>query len=564
MSDFGSEVGNSGLAIMGKLIDALLKLIGKIYELVKERTSAEYKLKKAEYEKIKDKAEAQKFAEKVEGMAGYVNHDDLVKAGVPLTAVGITLDDEGFKNLAERCKREGIVISGVEDVRERELTGKKSMIVECKQSDLVRLANLVDLMNDEMKIGLVQDEIQKLESVNQELETERAGLMNKGDLTQEETNRIKEISNEIEENNLVVENLNGQISEIRHEHSQELNQEQARGVVEKAVNGETQRGVTFDEAVDRWTGGNLDKDTTCYVVDAKDPNRYIVCNAQNDSFRNKDYIKTTYEVYNGSKQVYATNDGRFEGRPKDYWAREKAAMRDAGGFSDQVIKFYSVTELDSYRELYKAQNTAELDKLDVGKEGRNYFEIIKSLEAKLKECGAEYKDGAVIPINEENGKPITLKENMTDAERANAAEAAVIGKQISNYMELEQLESDVAIARTSVLTTNEGTNEHAAAQSVFEKMEGRYKAALDTEAQLIDLRKSINAVQAAHDVKVPETEKSDDRRDERVSEIGDERSSMAEYKGQIDKKKDDGAKENDVKDRDVNKQATIPKGKEDR
>lgn len=562
MSDFGSEVGNSGLAIMGKLIDALLKLIGKIYELVKERTSAEYKLKKAEYEKIKDKAEAQKFAEKIEGMAGYVNHDDLVKAGVPLTAVGITLDDEGFKNLAERCKREGIVISGVEDVRERELTGKKSMIVECKQSDLVRLANLVDLMNDEIKIGLVRDEIQKLESLNQELETERAGLMSKGDLTQEETNRIKEISSEIEENNLVIENLNSQISEIRHEHSQELNQEQARGVVEKAVNGETQRGVTFDEAVDRWTGGNLDKDTTCYVVDAKDPNRYIVCNAQNDSFRDKNYIKTTYEVYNGSKQVYATNDGRFEGRPKDYWAREKAAMRDAGGFSDLVIKFYSVKELEAYRENYKAQNASELDKLGAGQEGRNYDEIIKSLETKIDECGAEYKEGIV--FNKDSGKPVILTDNMSDVERANAAEAVVIGKQINNYMEIKQLESDVAIARTNVLTTNEGTDEHSAAQSVFEETEGKYKAALDMETQLIDERKGINAVQAEHDVKAQEMEKTDDRRDERVSEIGDERSSMAEYKGQIDKKKDEGAKGNDVKDRDINKQATIPKGKEDR
>ncbi|MBD5403026.1 hypothetical protein HDR58_09585 [bacterium] len=562
MSDFGSELGNSGLAIMGKIIDALLKLIGKIYELIKERTSAEYKLKKAEYENMKQDAKEKIFAEKIEGMVGYVNHEDLVKAGVPLTAVGITLDDEGFKKLAERCKREGIVISGVEDIRERELTGKKTIIVECKQSDLVRLANLIDLMNDEKKIDLVQEEIQKLESKNQELKSELEGLKGKEDLTPEEADRIKEIEAEIEENNLVIEELNNQISDIRHEHNQELNQEQARGVVEQAVNGETLRGVTFDEAVDRWTGGNLDKDTTCFVVDAKDPDRYIVCNAKNDTFRNQDYIKTTYEVYNGSKQVYATNDGRFEGRPKDYWAREKAAMRDAGGFSDLVIKFYSVKELEAYRENFKAQNATELDKLGAGKEGRNYDEIIKSLETKLNECGAEYKEGIV--INKESGKPITLTDSMSDVEMANAAEATVIGKQINNYMEIKQLESDVAIARTNVLTTDEGTNEHSVAQSVFEQTDSKYKAALDMETQLIDERKDINAIQAEHDVKMQEKEKPDDRRDERVSEIGDEKNTMAEYKGQIDKKKDNAAKGNDIKDRDVNRQNAIPKGKEDR
>lgn len=562
MSDFGSEVGNSGLSLMGKLIDALLKLIGKIYELVKERTSAEYKLKKAEYKEVKDKASQKKFAEKIEGKVGFVNHDDLVKAGVPLTVVGITMDDAGFKELAERCKREGIVISGVEDIRERELNGKKSMIVECKQSDLVRLAKLIDLMNDEKKIDLIQNEIQKTEDKTQELKTELEELKSKEAPTQEDIDRINTIENEIKENDLVVENLKGQIEGIRHEHSQELNQEQAMGVVEKAVNGETLRGVTFDEAVDRWTGGNLDKDTTCYVVDAKNPNRYIICNAQNDTFKNKDYIKTTYEVYNGSKQVYSTNDRRFEGRPKDYWTREKAAMRDAGGFSNMVIKFYSLKELETYRENYKAQNSVELDGLNVGKEGRNYDEIIKSLEDKLKDCGAEYKDGVV---SWQDGQAITLTDNMGDEEKANAAEAVVIGKQIDNYKEIKQLESEVAIARTTVITTDEGTEEHAAAQDNFDKAEKKYKDALSTESQLVDERKGINAVQAANDVKTQEIDRTDDRRDERVSEIDNEKSTMAEYKGEIsDKKKAGEAKGNDMKDREIVKENAIPKGKEDR
>lgn len=221
MSDFGSEVGNSGLSLMGKLIDALLKLIGKIYELVKERTSAEYKLKKAEYKEVKDKASQKKFAEKIEGKVGFVNHDDLVKAGVPLTVVGITMDDAGFKELAERCKREGIVISGVEDIRERELNGKKSMIVECKQSDLVRLAKLIDLMNDEKKIDLIQNEIQKTEDKTQELKTELEELKSKEAPTQEDIDRINTIENEIKENDLVRRDLSRGFSAKIHLYSNE-------------------------------------------------------------------------------------------------------------------------------------------------------------------------------------------------------------------------------------------------------------------------------------------------------------------------------------------------------
>lgn len=641
MSDFGSEMSNSGLTLMGKLLDALMKLFAKIYDTIKERTSADYKLKKEQLHEIKDKASEQKFIEKIEGKTGYVNHKDLVKAGVPLTAVGISLDDKGFKDLAARCKREGIVISGVEDIRERELNGKKNMLVECKQSDLKRLATLIDLMNDEKKIGKVQDEISKLEIKNSELTGELTELQGKEEPTQEDIERMAAIEAEIEENSTVITELQSQIDDVRHGHSKTLNEEQAYGVVEKAVNGETLRGVSFSEAVDRWTGGVIDKDTTCYVVDAKDPDKFVLCTARNDTFRQQDYIKTTYEVYNGSKQVYATNDARFEGRPKDYWTREKAAMRDAGGFSDLVIKFYSIKELEAYRENYKAQNANELDGLGVGKEGRDYDGVIKTLESKIDECGGAHKDGVV--VSKETGKPMTLTEGMSNNDRSTVAEAVIIGKQIDNYKEIKQLESDVAIARTNVLTTDEGTPEHKVAQAEFEAIGEKYKTALSTEESLIDERKGVNAVQAEQDVYksptknieyLPEDkaiidaletkiadaekynyefgrsidysddpkmraserkqlesmekdvsqmrseleqaktqavqnaqgyEKPDDRRDDRVTEVEDDRRTMSEYKGEIsDRKKADGAKGNDMKDREATKQKTVPTTRDDR
>lgn len=643
MSDFGSDVGNTSLNLMTKLIEALLKLIGKIFELIKDRTSVDYKLKKSEYRNMKDKTKQRKFVEKIEGKAGFVKHKKLVKAGVPLTVVGISLTNKAFKELSERCKREGIVISGVEDVRERALNGNKLMIVECKQSDLKRLAKLVDLMNDEKKINLIQEEIGKNENKNKNLEAKIDDIKNKdGVLTQKDIDEIKEIENEIEENNLVIEELKKQIYDIRHGHSEELNKEQAQGVCEQAVNGETLRGVDFNEAVDRWTGGSIDKDTTCYVVDAKNPERYIICTARNDTFKGQEYIKTTYEVYNGSKQVYATNDARFDGRPKDYWFREKAAMKDKGNFGDLVIKFYSIKELEAYRENYKAQNATELDGLNIGKEDRNYEAIIEALKNKIEECGGIYKNGLV--IDKETGKPMTLTEGMSDIDRAKIAEAVVIGKQIDNYKEILKIEADMAIARTDVITT-EGTLEHAATQAKFEKIESQYKAAIAKEAILFDERKSVNAIQAEQEVKtspirdieyLPQdktaieqleskiaekeafnfefkqsmfydyfenqsvyesmakelegreqevmtmraeleqmklqavknaqnAEKTDDRIEDKVTEVEDEKRSMAEYKDEIEnKKKADGAKTTDGKDRETTKQQDTSKGKEDR
>lgn len=514
MSDFGTDLGNNSLSLTGKLTEALLKLIGKTFDIIQEQ----------------------------KGKMGF-NHKNLEKASVPLTAVGITLNDKDFNELADRCKREGIVITGVEDIRERELSGNKSIIVECKQSDLQKIAGLVDLMNDEKKIDRINEEINTMKYKEAEL---------------------------IGEDNLIIQELEKQIKEIRYGHSEELNAEQAQGVCEQAVSGKNERGVTFDETLDRWTGGSIDKDTACYVVDAKDPNKYIVCNAKKDLFHNNEYIKTTYEVYDGSKQVYSGSDRRFEGRPKDYWAKEKAAMKETGGFRDLVFKFYSIHEVDAYRENYKMQNANKLDDLKVGNVGRNYDAIIKNLETKIDKCGATFRDGVV--IDKETGKAITLSEGMSDMERAKVAEASVIGKQITNYKKISQLEIDIAIARTNVLTTKEGTAEHKIVQAEFEQVESKYKSALEMEASLVDERKSVNAVQAEQEVTVlpqavknaQKAEKSDDRRDDRVDEIDENHRTMAEYKGEIaENKKKDGAKGNDVKDREATKKEAIPKSKGD-
>lgn len=316
-------------------------------------------------------------------------------------------------------------------------------------------------------------------------------------------------------------------------------------------------------------------------------------------------------------------------------------MKEAGGFGDMVIKFYSLKEVEAYRENYKTENETELTDLQVGKEDRDYEAIIKSLEAKIEKCGGEYKDGVV--IDKETGKAMTLTDSMSDKDKARIAEASVMGKQIANYEELAKLESEIGIARSETLVTVDGTAEGKKAQETFDKVQGKYKAALETEASLIDERKSINAVQAEQGVKTSsvknieylpqdkakitelvnkiaeqeaynssyaqeiyysedskmkdsmnknldgmekkvndmhgeleqlksqaiknaqEAEKTDDRREDRVDDVDDTHRTMDEYKGEIeDRKKKDGAKGNDVKDKETTKDKSIPKDKGDR
>ena len=141
----------------------------------------------------------------------------------------------------------------------------------------------------------------------------------------------------------------------------------------------------------------------------------------------------------------------------------------------------------------------------------------------------------------------------------------IVGKQITNYQELAKLENDRAIARTNVIVTNKGTAEHRVVQTELNEVENKYNLALETEKTLIEERKSIHVVKAEQDVTLQGHEKNDDRREERVNEVEEKRRTLAEYKGRIaDTVKNEGAKVNDLRDREVTKQQVIPSKKDDR
>lgn len=512
--DLGSDMGNAGVSFMAnlaqKVIDTVLGLLKKLFELWEKRTSVEYKLNKEKLKEQQEKNATEKAYKKVAGKAGFIRHKELQKAGVPLTATGVKCDEKDLARLSEACKRNGIIITAQDDVRSRELGGKRMFVIECRQSDLSRFADLVDSLNDAARIA--------------NLEAEKQAVLSLGDAM-------------TEEDKLYIEQLDQEILAIREGRSEMLNAEQAKGAIEQAVDGKTYSGVTLSEALDRWTGGEIDKDTTCYVVDAKDPDKYIVVTATQAHFDGKDYIKSTYDVYNGDKQVFSTNDGRFEGRTVDYWTKQKEAIRTEGGIGDTVIKFYSREEMEAYRETYLEQNAEELADMEQSTETKDYSEIKEQLTEKMKECGAVYEDGKA--IDAETGEPMQLTEGMSMTEQANVAEATVCAKQIENYSKMEQLQTDIVLAKAEVLQETEGTPEHARAVVKLETLENKFKAAEQTEAALIDERKGVNFVQSEQLCR-----EGNELTAERQPEIGVQKpkQKMADIKAEIGKAKQKAAR----------------------
>lgn len=470
MSDFGSDVGNSALSLTQKLSEAMLKLFERIFGEIAKRFSAEYKLKKIQLHDARTRAEKDKILSELPSKKGIYNYNRLTKAGVPLSFTGVKMSREDMQAFSNRMEREGMIFAGVKYKKDHSLGFKEPRMYEIvvQSKDLERVAELIETINDEKTINVIDSKIEE--------------ILEKGEESITEQDRVD------------LDSFKQQKEAIQRKFCDNLNQEQTVHITEKAVYGDSQRGMSFSRALDRNTGRSLDKDVFCIVADAKDPTKYIRCHGYMDEYKGNQYIKTDYEVFHGSQKVYQTHDGRFDDRPKDYWIIEKNKMQEIGGFGDTLFKFYDYTEYQKWAEEVKEQNDRELSVMDKTSAEKDYDELISSLESQLDENGAYYKDGAV--FDKETDKAITLNDEMSEEVKALNSEAVIIGKQINNYKELKNIDSELTVAQVELATAQEGSKDKTTAQVKYEQIKTKYESVVSVEKELIEQRKNINAVQA--------------------------------------------------------------------
>lgn len=473
MSDLGTDAGGSALSLTAKAMEALLRLMEQIFKSIQE--APERKLARIKLKTAKTDLEKQEILASLNGKAGLVNYEMLKKSGVDLQPLSAYMTKQELKEFAAICKREGVLISGMTDNIEKNAAGVKTYHLVCKKSDVTAINRIVNRLNDEKRIAGIDARVAELEA--------------KGDKM-------------TDQDKVDVAQLKEEKAAIQQKYCDELNSEMSNSVIEKAVTGGEQQKLTLDEALNRLTGRQIDKDVVSIVADANDPSKYIKCHGYQAIYRDKPYIKTDYEVYQGTKVVLKTHDGRFDGRPDGYWNDQKAAIQEAGQFSGTFFKFHSVVEYQKWAENVRSQNTQELNSME--QHGvKNYPDIVKELEEQLDKNGAKMQDGVV--VDKQTGEPLVLSDNMTEGQRAVVAEAAVIGKQIGNYEEMQRLETELSIAKANILVTEEGTPERSAAETEMAQLQSRFDSATNIEQQLLIERKEINAVQAEQIVRgVPE------------------------------------------------------------
>lgn len=468
MSDLGSDSGQSTLTLSAKVVELLLALMDKVYQAWLNRgqgqlTKEQIAVAKEQLADLKDNAERKRILEDLNGKIGFVKYQDLKKSGIPLQTIPVDLTEIEMRKFAEISKRNGILYSGVTDNVEK-ADGTKCYQLLFKASDLERVKETVDQVQHEVLMEQLDSKISALEA--------------KGDLTDQE--KVDLLC------------LRAQRAEMQRESCSDLNSRVTDDVIDQAVNGGERERLTLDEALNRFTGRGIDKDVVTIVADANDPDKYIKCHGYQDTYNDKPYIKTDYEVYRGEDMVLATHDGRFDGRPENYWDDQKAAIQNAGEFSDTFFKFYSEEEYKAWAQEVKAQNEQELSSMMKDGE-KDYSSIITDLEQELDSKGGKMQNGVV--VDKQTGEPITLTDGMSEVERANVAEMTVIGKQINNYTELQDLDAELAIANAAVEVAVEGSPEHAEASTALAEVQSRYDNAVLLESQLLDERKDINGVQ---------------------------------------------------------------------
>jgi len=128
----------------------------------------------------------------------------------------------------------------------------------------------------------------------------------------------------------------------------------AKEAVEALETAAKENGMesTFNQALDHRTNVVLNQSADRYICERDNPDNYIHSLSANDRFKGQDYTKTIYTVYRDNDKKTTYHDGRFDGRPKDYWHNVREQIKRDGNFSDNLLVFENKQAFDGYREQF--------------------------------------------------------------------------------------------------------------------------------------------------------------------------------------------------------------------
>lgn len=156
-----------------------------------------------------------------------------------------------------------------------------------------------------------------------------------------------------------------ELQELIDEAKKDYEKQKAKEEVKKDPKKKSDPEKTKFRSLDRALNRNTDNpgQTEYVIADAKNPEKYIHCRGTTDTYKDREYLRTYYELHNGT-EIKAYDDKRFEGRMKNYWYEMKQQMLRDGGFSGEYLRFESYADYMSWAsELKKTRDgSKQIDK----------------------------------------------------------------------------------------------------------------------------------------------------------------------------------------------------------
>ena len=529
MSELGNDTSTAAFKLSEKAVSALLLLIKYLMERHEKKLDRE--IKEAQLEELKAKVDERTASEKLDGKVGYIRARELQKTGEPIVGANITLNDEQMMDFARYAKKYGLLYTSFSD---KTVTGEKVHTFLVREKDLHITKSITDRMTEDLNLGKIEEAKQKIISKGEENFTKKD---------------LKDIAF-----------YKRKMEEIYDKSADKINKENAE-IIFKDVCGEMKtKSLSFDHALNRVTDRGYSHGKPYYIAERTDPNKYMELVSEKDKFRDKEYTKTNYKVFNDNEQVLDFTDERFEGRQRNFWEVWKNAMREKGGFSDDIVIFNTKDELSRYKELYTnslVRNTV----IEPSKGDDIYYaDIIKGLEEQLdKNNAVSIGDGRA--ADKTTKEPLIMTNAKTNADKIHISENTVIAKQLEIYAAIKEAQNNLKTYNKNLnVVTKKSKNLPETAHNYFtliaeksnltakiKDAEDNIKMLLGIETELKNERQKLNGITVINEMSVAKENSKQEQvqvrsdfenrehtdRDER-GELDSNTLSLTEWQGKVD------------------------------
>ena len=195
-------------------------------------------------------------------------------------------------------------------------------------------------------------------------------------------------------------------------------------------------------------------------------------------------------------------------------------MKEAGHFSDKLLKFYRQEDYENWAQKVREKTSIEFEKKESGNK--------EELQRQLQEKGCRYEEGKVY----QNDMPIS-NENTDISEKLENGEKVLIGKQIRNTEQLEVVKQNIINLKAEEILAKEGSKEQMKISEEIEQLEKKQQKLQEEQREFMELRKGIIAA------KVQDNIENDMFDKDKMPDIDryQMKEAMEKYQGEIDRER---------------------------